>query len=67
MLISIKEVMARYRVGVWRVDRWQVDQNLGFPRPILLRKRRYWKLREIEAFEARFSNRFGAQPEKQTA
>ena len=63
VLISIDELKKRYECGVWQVDRWQKDLRLGFPQPIILRRRRYFKLREIQAFEARFTNRFGARLE----
>lgn len=56
VLISIAELEQRYNRGRWAFDRWQRDEKLGFPRPIILRRRRYYKLREIEAFEASFTN-----------
>jgi predicted DNA-binding transcriptional regulator AlpA len=33
---------------VWR---WLRDPYLGFPQPIYLGKRRYWRLADLEAWE----------------
>jgi predicted DNA-binding transcriptional regulator AlpA len=33
--------------------RWLRDPELGFPQPIYLRRRRYWKANEIRAFAHR--------------
>ena len=54
VLIAIRELMKRYNCGLWNIDRWQADAKFGFPRPVILRRKRYYRLREIEAFEARF-------------
>ena len=46
----------RHRFGgvsdmtVWR---WCRDEALGFPTPLRINKRRYWRLADIQAFEAR--------------
>jgi hypothetical protein len=31
--------------------RWERDQRLRFPKPLVINGRRYWKLRELEAWE----------------
>lgn len=46
-------VMARYgisRVTLWK---WARDPGMGFPTPIILRGRRYWRLDDLIAFEAK--------------
>jgi predicted DNA-binding transcriptional regulator AlpA len=48
-----KQVRARYggisEMTVWR---WLKDESLCFPQPLYIQKRRFWKLADIEAFEA---------------
>lgn len=35
--------------------RWLKDQDLSFPQPIRIQKRRYWHGKEIEEFRARLA------------
>ena len=46
-----KQVRARYGVSDMCLWRWQRNDALGFPQPIRLGKRRFWKLSELEAWE----------------
>ena len=47
------QVRARYGgisdMSLWR---WGRDPKLGFPAPIKIHKRRYWKLSDLQAWEA---------------
>lgn len=46
------KVQARYgksHVTIWR---WAKDPELGFPKPMQIRGQNYWKLADLEAFEA---------------
>jgi hypothetical protein len=45
------QVVARYGVVPRTVERWTEDPHLGFPAPLVIRKRRYWVLAELEAWE----------------
>ncbi len=45
------QVRARYGVSDMSLWRWLRDPELGFPAPIKIHKRRYWKLAELEAWE----------------
>lgn len=33
--------------------RWQADPKVGFPKPILIGSRKYWRVSDLEAFEQR--------------
>jgi predicted DNA-binding transcriptional regulator AlpA len=46
------QVRARYGVSDMSLWRWLRDEALLFPSPIRIHNRRYWKLAELEAWEA---------------
>jgi predicted DNA-binding transcriptional regulator AlpA len=37
---------------IWRYER---DPKLGFPKPLRIKRRKYWRVRDIETFEARLA------------
>jgi hypothetical protein len=43
--------MARYQVSDRTVDRWVADPRLRFPKPIIVNRRRYFRLAELLAWE----------------
>jgi hypothetical protein len=43
--------MARFGVVDRTLDRWVADPRLKFPRPVIINKRRYFRLSELEAWE----------------
>lgn len=45
-------VRARYGVSDMSLWRWLRDDALGFPHPLRINGRRFWKLSELEAWEA---------------
>jgi predicted DNA-binding transcriptional regulator AlpA len=45
-------VRTRYGVSDMSLWRWLRDEALGFPAPIRINRRRFWKLAELEAWEA---------------
>jgi hypothetical protein len=51
-LLSAPQVRRRYGgisdMCLWR---WLRDQQLGFPQPLIIRKRRYWRTKKLEAWE----------------
>jgi predicted DNA-binding transcriptional regulator AlpA len=51
-LLSAPQVRKRYGgisdMCLWR---WLRDQKLGFPQPLIIRKRRYWRTKKLEAWE----------------
>jgi predicted DNA-binding transcriptional regulator AlpA len=46
------QVRARYGVSDMALWRWLRDEALRFPAPIRIHSRRYWKLAELESWEA---------------
>lgn len=53
-LLTSNEVRALFgdtcQMTLWR---WLQDDSLGFPKPTMIRRRRYWDADEIEAFRER--------------
>ena len=53
-LFTARQVRVRFGsisdMALWR---WQRDEELNFPKPILIKKRRYWRAGDIDAFIAR--------------
>ncbi len=50
--LSAASVCARYGVSAMSLWRWLHDETLGFPHPLRINKRRFWKLTELEMWEA---------------
>lgn len=47
------QVQARYQkshVSIWR---WMNDKALGFPAPLKINRLNYWRLADLEAWEAK--------------
>jgi hypothetical protein len=49
-LPSIK-VLRRYDVCSRTLNRWEEKPELGFPKPVRINRRRYWRLAELQAWE----------------
>jgi predicted DNA-binding transcriptional regulator AlpA len=45
-------VRSRYGVSDMSLWRWLRDDALGFPQPIRINRRRFWRLSELKAWEA---------------
>ena len=66
-LITTSHVRAHYggisAMGLWR---WLRDEDLGFPAPLMIKGRRYWKRGQIRAFDrlAAASGKTRARPLK---
>lgn len=52
-LLPAAQVRRRYGVSDMTVFRWVNDDKLGFPQPLYINKRRYWRAVDLQAFEAR--------------
>jgi predicted DNA-binding transcriptional regulator AlpA len=50
-LIPGPKVSRRYNRSDKTLDRWLNDEALGFPRPIMIRNRRYFRESELVAWE----------------
>ena len=51
VFVSTRKLVERYGVSDRTIDRWLASEALEFPQPILINKRRYWRLSDIEAWE----------------
>jgi len=49
--VPAPEVCARYGISQMSLWRWLNDPELGFPRPIQIRRRNFWPLAELVAWE----------------
>ena len=54
------QVQSRYQKSHVTIWRWMRDPELGFPQPIQINRHNYWRLSDLEAWEA-------AQAEKSAA
>jgi hypothetical protein len=50
-LLPARAVWERFGICDRTLDRWLESAALAFPRPIVIRKRRYWHLAALEAWE----------------
>jgi hypothetical protein len=44
-------VCGRYNIVGRTLSRWEGDEKLGFPKPTVIRNRRYWREAELVAWE----------------
>ena len=44
-------VCQRYQIVGRTLARWELDEKLGFPKPTIIRTRRYWREDELVAWE----------------
>lgn len=51
--ITAPDVCKRFSISQMSLWRWIGDEKLQFPRPLRIRNRRFFRLDEIQAFEAR--------------
>lgn len=51
VLVSSKRLRARYGVTDRTIHRWENDLRMGFPQPLRIRGRKYWRLEELESYE----------------
>lgn len=56
-LLPAAQVRRRYGVSDMTVFRWVNDEKLNFPQPIRINSRRYWRVADLQAFEARQSSK----------
>src|SRR5262245_768044 len=50
--LPTRAVAARYGVSTRSIERWELDRNLGFPKPQRIRKHKYWDEDTLEAWDA---------------
>ena len=57
--IPMRDLAARYGVHVRTIERWIGDPKLGFPQPLYIRKRRYIRASDLQAWEELQPDRLG--------
>ena len=45
------KVAERYGVTTRSIDRWEENPGLHFPKPLVINRRRYWNLSDLETWE----------------
>jgi predicted DNA-binding transcriptional regulator AlpA len=50
-LMPTRQVCQRYSVSPRTIERWFENEKLGFPKPVLINKRRYYREAELTAWE----------------
>ena len=50
-LVSRKTVAGEFDSCTKTIDRWEDDPRLGFPKSVLINRRRFWRRSELEAFK----------------
>jgi len=51
VLLPTTQVARRYRVSRKTIERWQDQPALDFPAPLLIHRKKYWRVRLLEAWE----------------
>lgn len=54
-LMPAKDLCEIFGVVDMTLRRWMEDDRMDFPKPIVIRRRRYWRKSDIAAFQARQS------------
>jgi len=53
-LVTSTSVRVRYGgVTAMTIHRWLRNESLGFPQPIYINRRRYWREADLDAFDRR--------------
>jgi hypothetical protein len=55
--LPARKVWGRYHTTDRTLDRWVADPEMGFPRPMVIKKRRYFNEAELTAWERRRAGR----------
>jgi predicted DNA-binding transcriptional regulator AlpA len=50
-LLPSRKVQERYDIADRTLDRWLESKALDFPRPVIINKRRYWRIGELVTWE----------------
>jgi hypothetical protein len=61
----MQDVARRFGSTVRTIELWMADEDVAFPRPKLIRRRRYFSAYAIEEWERRFSDQLS--PREQAA
>jgi hypothetical protein len=61
-LLPERKVCERYGVCTMTLRRWDADPRLEFPKPLVIRQRKYRVEAEIDAFDARMAEKESVSP-----
>ena len=50
-LLPARKTQQRYDIADRTLDRWLAAPALNFPRPVVINRRRYFRIRELQAWE----------------
>jgi hypothetical protein len=50
-LLPARKTMQRYGIADRTLDRWIADPKLGFPRPVVINTKRYFRVRDLVVWE----------------
>jgi predicted DNA-binding transcriptional regulator AlpA len=50
--LQANRVWARYGVSFMTINRWIKDERIAFPPPVYMGRLRFWKIADLEAWEA---------------
>jgi hypothetical protein len=50
-LVPSRKVLERYLICDRTLDRWTADPALSFPQPVIINRRRYWRIAELASWE----------------
>lgn len=62
--MDISEVAERYGKTIRTIERWLADETLGFPKPIVIKKRRFFRASELQQFDSNAAGRDLNEPDK---
>lgn len=62
--MDIADVAERYGKTIRTIERWIADEKLGFPKPIVINKRRFFRASELQQFDSNAAGRDFDEPEK---
>jgi predicted DNA-binding transcriptional regulator AlpA len=51
-LSPTRKVAERYSTSTRTIERWEIDPTLNFPKPIKIKRRKYWYENELDEFDA---------------
>ncbi len=63
--LSLSVVAKRYGVHPRTIERWTEDDTLQFPKPLYIRRRRYFRAGDLAAWEEIQPDRLGRAPKQQ--
>ncbi len=58
--LPARDVLRRYGIVDRTLDRWLGNESLDFPQPLIINRRRYFRMAEIEAWERERARAQGA-------